>query len=289
MTDEGRAKKILLTNLSKLYARAEATEEQRRICVTMLAERVVGSSEQIDRLYSSLTSSVKGLSAEHKARLCACLWGESGMTDELMRFFDKRFSIISEKISESAAGRIAYVRNKRSDDIFLSLSKNTRGARAHYCVTFQECCEAVLDGRCEYCLLPIENSSDGRLYSFYSLLDRYELKINRTVSVGNEDDSQTVVFALAGKSVRLTGEHGQRLEFSVISENAGFVSDIIRAAQELGGVVSSMGTQPLEYDEVRKRFYIAVDMCENASPIPMALYVALEFPRATPLGIYTVK
>ena len=286
---DGRARRALVSNLSKLYRRAAATEEQRRICVAMLAEYATKSISHVGTLYKKLVESAQGATAEQKAIMCGRLCDSSVMRDELIDFLDKRFSAGGEGVSEGAVGRIAYVRNKRSDDIFLSLSKSFKGARAHYGATFHECCEAVNDGRCEYCLLPIENSSDGKLYSFYSLLDRYELKINKTVSVGNEDDSQTVVFALVGKTVRLTGECGQRLEFSVISEDASFVSEMIRAADELGGAVSSVGTQPLEYDELRKRFYISVDMRENSSPIPMALYVSLEYPRATPLGIYRVR
>ena len=292
MTAEGleeRARYTLATNLSRLCTRAEAVEEQIRICISMLAESATRKDERPDTLYKKIMENAEGANAGHKAMVCACLCDAFSFRDQLIQLFDRRYSSAAEGISTGAAGRIAYVRNKRSDDIFLGISKSTKGAKAHYGATFGECCEAVVDGSCEYCLLPIENSSDGKLYSFYSLLDRYELKINKTVSVGNEDDSQTVVYALVGKDLRISSEGGQRLEFSLISENADFLSDVIRAACELGGAVSSIGTQPIEYDELRKRFYIAVDMKKDASPIPMALYMALEYMWATPLGIYSKK
>ena len=171
-SQEEKARNTLAVNLSKLYSRAAATDEQIRICVDMLAESAAHEEEQVDAVYARLVRNAEGATAEHKARVCACLCESFEERDQLIRFFDKRFSPGAEGISQSAAGRIAYVRNKRSDDVFLSLSRNMKGAKAHYEATFTECCEAVMDGSCEYCLLPLENSSDGRLYSFYSLLEK---------------------------------------------------------------------------------------------------------------------
>ena len=54
MTAEGleeRARYTLATNLSRLCTRAEAVEEQIRICISMLAESATRKDERPDTLY----------------------------------------------------------------------------------------------------------------------------------------------------------------------------------------------------------------------------------------------
>ncbi len=286
--DERRIKQTLFFNIAKLRERAEASEEQRRIYIRMAVKELAAETKRAEELYETFAEEIYRADAADKALLCRILLEEAELSDSAEALLGKRF-LGTESADADAVGRIAYVRNRRSDGMFLNISRGVKGARAHYRSSFSEACEAVNDGKCEYCLLPVENNTDGKLYSFYALLDRYELKIRETVTSGNEDGGETVTFALAGKSLAAREGSCQRLEFSVIRDSGALLRDIITAADTLGGSVTTVGTQPVAYDEGRKRFFFSVDFPENVSPLPMALYVALEYPKATPLGLYATE
>ena len=70
---EERARYTLATNLSRLCARAEAAEEQIRICIGMLAESATKKDERLDTLYKKIMENAEGATAGHKAMVCACL------------------------------------------------------------------------------------------------------------------------------------------------------------------------------------------------------------------------
>ncbi len=287
-TAEKVSQKLLGDNISELFKRLERSAEQIDICIGLLTDEIYlqQSTAAIEKIYGDVCSYSNSLTPTQKTRVCKRLCelaGETAVVNEMSVFGE------SETVAKEAVGKIAYVKNRRNDDAYLSFAKGVSGAKAEYSASFSDACEAVSDGRCEYCIIPIENSSDGKLYSFYQMLDRYDLKICRTTQISDEDGSEGIVFALMSDSIRASAKSGEslRFEFSVVGNNASFLGDILAAVSELGGEICSAATLPVRYDENSRRCYFAVELSSREAVV-LALYLSLEYHGYTPLGLYAV-
>ena len=86
---------------------------------------------------------------------------------------------------------------------YLKISPHINGCRATEFYSFEDTCAAVVNGQCEYCLLPIESTEAGKLHSFLRLIEKYDLKIAATcdIPVRSGADSPTTRFALLRRSM----------------------------------------------------------------------------------------
>ena len=108
----------------------------------------------------------------------------------------------AEPIEAAARGNIAYQHSIYTDEAFLHFSRVLPTARAVYSDSFSGVCEQVFNGKCEYCILPLENTQDGKLVRFYELIQKYELKIELTCSVTTSDNRHSTVFGLCCRGLR---------------------------------------------------------------------------------------
>lgn len=196
----------------------------------------------------------------------------------------------NESTPAGAHSKISFVKNKYADSAFEIFSRSVANAKPNYASSFKESCEDVTDGRCEFCILPIANSLDGRLMSFYSLLDRYELKICEIASVEDEDSSQSVFYARIGRSCKELNEKqatNQTLifEFSVLASNAEFISPLLLAAHCSDAKIISINSTPVEYDSSLQRFFFSFYL-KASKALPFRLYVSLLSQSYTPIGFY---
>ena len=277
---------IVSENIRTLDLRAELTNMQTDVCVEQLCRMINDSEESVYDAWKRFNIALGKACIERKVAFCRKLCDNdkySNEIEEIVFFGDK------EETEPTARHMISYVRNKRNDKIFLDFSDAIGGARAHYANSFSDACEAVFNETSEYCIIPIENSSEGKIYSFYSMVDRYEMKINRVIREYNEDASQSVSFALVSKNLSLPteNEEGLRFEFSVTNESADIVSSIIYAVKCFGGNTVDVGTLPVPYDEPRRKFYFTVDILE-ADALPCAVYMSLEYAGYSPIGFYKI-
>ena len=82
-----------------------------------------------------------------------------------------------EIFSSSSPSKISYVKNNYSDAAFMRFSSLFKLPKVAYGASFEDACESVYNAASDYCILPIENAANGKLFSFYSLIDKYDLKI----------------------------------------------------------------------------------------------------------------
>ena len=284
MSLDSGAWEIVCENLRVLSERAENNGEQIRLCAAQLAEIMANGEGELTALWQTVRAACPIPS--FKARLCECLC-KNGEFD--MSSVKAALTGDTERVGDGAKGRIAYVRNNRNDKIFLKISKTVQNAKAYYAATFIDACEAVFNGNCEFCVLPVHNDRDGKLYSFYSMLDRYELKIVHVVSDENDDARESVTFALVGRWLTLpkATEKHCRFEFSIIASDALPVAEAVSAIGALGGRVIDVGTQPVVYDEPRRRFYFSADMRE-CDVLSALIYLSLEHSGFVPVGLYGI-
>jgi hypothetical protein len=107
----------------------------------------------------------------------------------------------TEPIETFARGNIAYQHSIYTDEAFLHFSRVLPTARAVYSDSFAGVCEQVFNGLCEYCILPLENTQDGKLVRFYHLIQKYELKIVLTCSVTTSDNRHSTMFGLCRRGL----------------------------------------------------------------------------------------
>lgn len=280
---------IISENVGVLTKRREYTRRQMRVSVDMLAKRLVDEYDTsgADGIYSAFVELCPSADARDRARVCHTLCSEHRLAESLRA---KNLYSCGDGATAQTQGKIAYVKNLRSDDAFLTFATRGKGAKAMYVGSFSEACEAVFDNVCEFCILPIENGREGKLYSFYSMLDRYELKICDVASCETDDGAESITFALVSRGVvsRTDFKGIRRFEFSLIDESDDILTDILLAANELGGRVVSVGTQPVPYDELKNLYYFSIDFPDAAAD-SMALYINEEYPRYTSLGLYEIK
>lgn len=274
-------------NIRTLKARADIMGEQLEICNRQLMRLVSEDESDLHTVWKKYCQDTFFSSVADKAQLCRYLC-EEWSTAEVLAHLDMLQD--GEGTLAEAWGRIAYVRNKKNDKVFLDLSKKIKTARAFYAASFSEACEAVYNGICEFCILPVENEREGKLYSFYTMMDRFELKICRVIYEDTDNGANGIVYALVGRDISFDISDGEykRFEFSVVHENADFVADVISAVKLFGGTVVIVGTQPVPYDELKSKYYLSVDL-ESASVLPLALYMYLDYPRYSPIGLYSIR
>ncbi len=91
---------------------------------------------------------------------------------------------------------IAYFDNPASAEALCEFEKIFDGSRSDAYFDFESVCEAVYNSKADACILPLENSSDGRLTGFYNLAAKYELFTVAVADVTNYDTSVRTRFSL---------------------------------------------------------------------------------------------
>ncbi len=77
----------------------------------------------------------------------------------------------------AAKGRIAYMAGALADKAYMRFSNYIPECRAAVFHSFADACEEVRGGLCQYCILPLEGSSEGKLMGFLKLILKYSLQI----------------------------------------------------------------------------------------------------------------
>lgn len=193
-----------------------------------------------------------------------------------------------EPIALRAHGSIAYIRNAFTDQAFLTFSPLFARPKSQYFDSYQAICEAVSDGNCEACILPIEHAADGKLISFYRMIDRYDLKISACCDIA-QTEGVTSRFALLKKNIFISSQSPEEehlFEFSFTRSSPHPIGTLIETARLSELRVRRIDSIPLAYAENRFAFHLVLSTPGQAKLLPFLLYLALELPQYNPIGIY---
>lgn len=292
---EQKIKNTLCENLEFCEERLSLLKDQYRLCAESLAEHLLLAHENDN--VAGCYEEFKSLLPSDNGVACAVFFKALQKRNQAQTSTSKKCDAVFELLgmSESAQpgshGKISYVRNKYNDVAFENFSLIIRNAKFSYAPSFASACEDVISGACEYAILPIENSSDGRLFGFYSLLDRYELHICAVTSLEtNDDDASSIRFALVGRSAprRIENDALCDFEFSIARENGTRLAELLHAAYEFRATPKKTDTVSLEYDHDLYKHYLTFSVpCEEA--YAFALYLSFEYPNYTPIGFYKAE
>ena len=196
----------------------------------------------------------------------------------------------AEEVPPHAKGRIVYQRNSYTDDAYLTFANLVPNARATYAHSFHTACEEVYNGHCEYCILPIENAVEGELIGFAKLISQYDLKIAAACDIAGADASRKTRFALLKRNVlpllTTTIEKNKFFRFSIPSQSASLMADILSAASFFGLTFLSANTLPIDKEGSMACFNLTFDI-RSGDLLPFLLYLATVTPQYTPIGVYS--
>lgn len=269
-----------LEHLRELYRQLRPVEFESRELKSYLDPRTVNSF-------------FESISVLEKLELCRAAQKNTKMPRSYAQFLlNISEDQSAESIAEIAMGRVAYMKNNYTESAFLKFSKIISNARSAYFPSFDDVCDEVYSGACEFCILPIESSSEGRLNSFYSMIDRFELKIAATCVVEHHDSQRFTRFALLKKSLtevsKLRSSSKEQIfefKFSAPIGDVSPISDMLSAARHCLLKLARIDSLPLPYNDEMISYYISLNT-SGGDLMTFLTYLTLEFPQCEPLGVY---
>lgn len=189
---------------------------------------------------------------------------------------------------EDETAKVVYLKNSLADIAYSTFSKVIKNARVVYAESFSEVCEEVYYSRAPYCILPLENSDDGRMASFANLIRKYDLKIVMTCNVESAVEKITK-FALLKREFSVLDcprsmNDGDYLEIELNLGSRGSLHNVLEAADIFGYKLCKIDSFPMQYSE--KEYYFNV-VFEGRGNIDGFMYwLEFEVQRYDVIGIY---
>lgn len=274
---------IILSNLAELTPRIGALREQLTAHLRELATELAGGMRDGSAFLSLLADYGLEIDRLFPPEDAACV--KAYLALEVRRLLPPNgtqwldwFFPAGDEVSPAAHNRIAYQRNRYTDEAFGIFSRHLRGARAAYPHTFRAICDETVGGTCEYCILPLESSGEGRLRAFTSLIETYNLKIAAVCPVPIGDGRVTQYALLRRNPAPLRpGEEAPRLLEIRCDTTGGGPEDVL-----LGARICGMRLSRAEYgpDALNAAF-----LPEGDLPA-FLLFLSLAYPHFEIVGLF---
>lgn len=200
----------------------------------------------------------------------------------LTEVYEKRFGEVKSSAlfpeGDPVPPSASFVSGSGADAAFDAFSRQFHLSAVHT-GRISAACDAVLDGDAGYCILPVVSGTDGRLRSFYRMIDVYGLKISAAVTVASAEN--VMRYALCKRNSLPISPSPSRMEFSVPCDGATALS-LTKAAEALGHGLVEISSAPSERDgEIFSFTFILGGSCRS-----FILYLNLFHPRFTLTGLY---
>lgn len=200
----------------------------------------------------------------------------------LAEVYENRFGEVKSAAlfpeSDPVPASASFVSGSGADAAFDAFARHFRLSAVHT-GRISAACDAVLDGDAGYCILPVVSGTDGRLRSFYRMIDVYGLKISATVTV--ESAENVMRYALCKRNSLPLSPAPSRMEFSVPCDGKTALS-LAKAAEALGHGLYEISSSPSERDGEIFSFTFILGGSFKA----FILYLNLFHPRFTLTGLY---
>lgn len=279
---------ILTENLAVFKERAEISGEQIELTLSQIAALICeeSSGEELSGILARYSDALGECTGAQRLTLCREIVARKKGSPELRRLLS---------IGDSSAalagthGKITFPKNKYNDAAFERFSQRINGAKAIYSASINAACEAVADGSCEFCILPVENSLEGKLFSFYALLDRYELKICAACDLEAEEDSH-IRYALVCRGYREPSERTVKsapylLDLLLLDSGEELLCELLEVARLCKAELISVDTRPVPYDAQSKKLLLSFRLHGNDGLL-FCGFLPMNYDGYTPIGLY---
>ena len=174
---------------------------------------------------------------------------------------------------------VSYLHSALTDEAFRAFAVAMNDPKVLYGDTFAEVCEHVYYGRASCCILPVENSTEGRLAGFRNLMMKYGLKTVSICSVHDAGQERTTAFALLRRNLSLPDAAPCFFECRV--EAGASFPELLCAADTCGMRLLRVVSVPEREGTYDVVFRIGEDgFCGFLS------FLYLEYPSFTPTGLF---
>lgn len=269
---------ILNSNLHKIREREAFTSELRALTIKDidLPSTDIHDVKELVRIYRKYMPLDGMYTIADRALFCSNLYDSTSISLQNV-----------EKICDTdVITDLAYVKNQYSEEAASILSKSFSVNKKRHYRSFSEMCEDIESGICDGCIVPLENTSDGKLMNFYSIIDRFDLKIACTCDIENQNGDQTTRYALLRNKLN-TPQDAEKcyLEFSFISSENISLTDVIKAAEISGLKLHRIDSMPMRYNDSEFVYY-PVFLGITYNVIKFTLFLKLNLSQYTMVGIY---
>lgn len=309
---EGSNTEIALSNLSELERDVEIIIEKRLAHLSELSDAILRDGDDPDVIKSILLSIKSDGSAdsgnvitENKAAADAVfsrlslverltlfkeILGLGGTSKKnIVRYFLPREDSL---VSEDAAERIAYLKNSYNDVAYMQFSSLLSSPRAAYFSNVTDVCESVYNGSCEYCILPVETASDGKLISFYEMILKYSFNIAAVYDL--RGDEGYTRYALLSKSAvsyspSLRSKARNRyFEFIITETDTVSLEELLCAASFCSLKLCRIDTLSTHSSASKGAgaFLCPVFRADGADLYTFLMFLAIDCPDYIPVGLY---
>lgn len=184
-----------------------------------------------------------------------------------------------------AQGRVAYVQNSYTEQAFMELTGFIKQRRVAYFHHFDDVCQEVRSGLCEYGILPVESTAEGLMAGLFRLIARYDLRICSLCRIATAGDGHTA-FALVRKTLPpIRPQQHYCLDFLCTPSDEGEISELIGVSALCSHTLLHASTyQNQDSDTFRLRLQVLPETL-----YPFLLYLLLFCADITPIGFYLIK
>ncbi len=303
---DGTNTEIVLSNLSSIEHELSDVFEKRIAHLCELAQAIINDGGDIDVIKSIIVSirSDGGISADdiciENSLELETLFSKISLLERVEIFKQLFKHIPAEKynfyedegiITHDSVGRIAYMQNSYNDSAFEYFASVLHDVKASYYETVSDVCGSVINGKCQYCILPIETKKDGKLISFYNAIVQNGLKINAEYELKDQTQNGYTRYALLGKAATLPPnqikykELAKYLEIIYSDTDNISLGELLTAAECFGLKPESVDTftiKPLG----EKKYYCIVLSSVDADEKMFMTYLSVDCPDHVLIGLY---
>ncbi len=308
---EGSNTEIALANLSELEGEIEAIIEKRLAHLTELSDAILGDGGDPDIIKSILLSirsdgnADSGNVIEENRNSADAVFSKLSLVERLIIFKEIFCNLSAEKkdvfkqywqeqeieVSPEASERIAYLKNSYNDAVYLQFSSLLSSPRAAYFGSITDVCESVYNGNCEYCILPVETDSDGKLLSFYEMILKYEFRITAVydLNAGGGYTRYALLskrFAVHGTGLRSKARN-RYFEFVLAGNDNVSLEELLSAASFCSLKLRRIDTLNVHSEKSIKNNYICpVFRCDGSDMQTFLSFLIIDCPDFIPIGLY---
>ncbi len=310
----GTSTEIALKNLSELEERLNLIIEERLAHIDELSQAIATDGEETDIIKSIILSlkpesfcdnetiidkNKKSISRIYSAlslreRLLICEAISNTYSNGKKISLDIIFADGQPTKGQTQNQRIAYLKSSYNDAVYLKFASLLDSPRASYYDSIANVCESVYNGLCEYCILPLETSTDGKLLGFYDLILKYGFKICAVYDLPNTDGIKHTRYGLIGKNFDPYDTHlhtksnVKYLEFAFEHDSYPSAADVLSAAEFCSMRLRRIDTLGiLSAKSAKIPTLCPIFRVDIADINTFLTFMAIDCPTFKPLGIYT--
>lgn len=189
---------------------------------------------------------------------------------------------------DNTPARVAYFRNVYSDKAYKRFSRELSDPTVVYLSSFNAVCEELWADRCDFAILPVESSDEGRLSGVEKLIAKYELSPMFFTRVKTHDGA-SLRFGLFAASP-LIPPKAEAVEILAFADESSHLSRLFTAADYLGCELLDCAALPSERDfqkSYRLVFYCAGNPARRDEVLrALTIFLHCEYPHHLFCGIY---